>query len=221
MRTSGEVNPYRTKINDFKGRLFDSHTYGRPLESDELQALLRAETVFLEIGSGSGGHLIERARRNPCTNWIGVERRFKRAVRTIEKASALGVENVFVVRADIKDLLPVVPKETLDGIYLLFPDPWPKPRHWKNRFFCEPNLSTLHPLLKPGSNIFFKTDHRQYFQWAIEELKKQNHFNLLEHCPDIYQKRDSRDEIRSEFEDLFLSKDEPVAEIILRKETRI
>ncbi len=213
-----EVNPYRLKINDYNGRLFDTHTFGRPLKSDIFQSLFSQQTVYLEIGSGSGAHLIERARREPSASWIGIERRFKRAVRTIEKATERGVDQVFVARADVQDVLPVVPENSLDGIYLLFPDPWPKPRHWKNRFFSGDNLKRLAPLIKEGGFFCFKTDHRDYYQWALKELQSQSVFKVIRHSADIYQDRKPEEEIRSEFENLFLSKNEPVAEILLQKE---
>ncbi len=211
------VNPYRLKINDHNGRLFDTHTYGRPLKSKTFQSLFAEQTVYLEIGSGSGAHLIERARRDPSASWVGIERRFKRAVRTIEKATEAGVDQVFVARADVQDVLPVVPENSLDGIYLLFPDPWPKPRHWKNRFFSSDNLKRLAPIIKKEGFFYFKTDHRDYYQWAMKELQSQSVFKVLRHCADIYKERNPEKEIRSEFENLFLSKNEPVAEIMLQK----
>ena len=108
-------------------------------------------------------HLIELGRQNPNDLFIGFEIRFKRAVRTIEKAKREGIDNVYICRVNASFMRDIFPKDSLSGVYINFPDPWPKDRHRKNRLLTKEFLEEMHSLLKEKTFFSFKTDHRDYF----------------------------------------------------------
>ena len=69
---------------------------------------------------------------------------------------------------ELFDLKP--PKQSIQGVHILFPDPWPKKRHQKRRLFQTENLRMLWEIMKPNSQIYIATDHEDYFQQIKEGL---------------------------------------------------
>ena len=121
-----EVNAYRKLADNWPKRLINLE--GRDLTSEQIDQLREQLTGYadkiLEIGSGSGTFLIENAKLNPHKLFVGVELRYKRSVRTIEKAVAAGVENLIVIRADVNFLMECLKGQQFQSIYINFPDPW-------------------------------------------------------------------------------------------------
>jgi tRNA (guanine-N7-)-methyltransferase len=139
----------------------------------DLGALFAApiEAVRLEIGFGAGEHLLHAARSNPRTGIIGVEpfrNSLAKAVVAIER-EAIG--NVRVYDQDAALLLDWLPDESLVEIDLLYPDPWPKKRHWKRRFVRAENLARLARSLRPGGMFRFASDVEDYVEWTLHEVR--------------------------------------------------
>ena len=130
--------------------------------------------VTLEIGCGHGHYLTAYAAAHPeepCVAIDIIEDRLERAARKSERA---GVNNITWLRASAEDLLAVWPAEVKLGprIFILFPDPWPKRRHWKNRLIQAPFLEELAERTEPGAELCFRTDHAPYFLWARDVLSE-------------------------------------------------
>lgn len=122
--------------------------------------------IRLEIGFGSGEHLLAEAERLPNTGFIGVEP-FQNGLAHM--ASALGkrgFRNVRLFGEDATPLLDWLPAGSLQRIDLLFPDPWPKRRHWKRRFVNEANVGRFVRLLAPGGVFRFASDVPDYVEWT-------------------------------------------------------
>ncbi|MCB0352751.1 MAG: hypothetical protein KDD64_04475, partial [Bdellovibrionales bacterium] len=111
-------------------------------------SLLASREVFVEIGSGSGGHLLTRAHESPDALFVGFELRYKRAFRTIEKAEQRGLSNIKLVRADARFLFDLFEPERIGGIYINFPDPWAKDRWKKHRLLNSAFLVQLAQYLR-------------------------------------------------------------------------
>lgn len=127
--------------------------------------------VTLEIGFGGGEHLIHCASEAPDTGFIGVEpfvNGMAKALAAIEKA---GLDNVRLYHDDAIDLLDWLPDASIDRAYLLYPDPWPKKRHWKRRFVGADNLDRLARVLKPGCEFRFASDIDTYVDWTLRHLR--------------------------------------------------
>jgi len=136
---------------------------------DRLRGLFAApvDTVRLEIGFGGGEHLLYRAAEKPRTGFIGVEPFVNGMAKC---AGALAVHprpNVRLYDDDATRLLDWLPPCTVDHIDLLYPDPWPKRKHWKRRFVSPVNLDRMARVLAPGGLFCFASDIDSYVNWTL------------------------------------------------------
>jgi tRNA (guanine-N7-)-methyltransferase len=117
----------------------------------------------VEIGCGNGHFLTAYAVQKPDTLLIGIDIKEKRCVKAREKAEKRGLRNISIIHgsaeAVLRDLLPA----SVDAFHIYFPDPWPKSRHRKRRFFTMENLRLMHDLLRGGGRLYFGTDFFDYY----------------------------------------------------------
>ncbi len=166
--------------------------------------------IFVEIGSGSGMHLLRLAAQNPDTLCIGLEIRFKRAFKTGEKAEKQGLKNVLVLRTDANFLGHLFEAGELAGIFVNYPDPWDKRRWRKNRILNEGMLTEMHQLLAKDGFLRYKTDHREYFQSTATLLREQKLWNMTKYTEDLVTSEWMENNIATEFEGLFRSQNKPL-----------
>lgn len=144
--------------------------------ADKLAAL-NYEKLFLEIGFGMGEHFIEQIRQNPQNMYIGVEVYLNGVASCLKKLAAQQLDNYLLWADDLDLMLTNIKPNSLDGIYLLFPDPWPKKRYLKKRLFNIERLQHFKSKLKPPTKaentgqIFFASDSEDYFQQAKSLLE--------------------------------------------------
>ena len=103
----------------------------------DLDALFGGRRVWLEVGFGSGEHLVHQAERYPEVGLIGVESYINGVATLLGKLQKSSARNVRVHAGDARDLMDVLPAESLSKAFLLYPDPWPKARHHRRRFVTE------------------------------------------------------------------------------------
>jgi tRNA (guanine-N7-)-methyltransferase len=140
----------------------------------------RVNEVRLEIGFGGGEHLLHQVRANPDVGFIGVEP-FEAGLAKV--ASLLACEpatNLRLFDQDATRLLDWLPVESLTRVDLLFPDPWPKKRHWKRRFVNAQNLERLARVLKPGGLFRFASDVEGYVEWTLDQVAKHGGFERID-----------------------------------------
>ena len=128
----------------------------------------RTGPVEVEIGIGKGRFLLAAAAARPDVLYLGVEwaNEFLRfaEVRSMRR----GLENVRFARVDARDLVArAVPAASVRAYYVFYPDPWPKKRHQKRRFFNPATLGDLARTLEPGGWLHAATDHDDY--WSVIE----------------------------------------------------
>ena len=207
-----EVNPYFSKANEYPEYLINETEAGlNQKQQDQLIHSLNLKPfVHLEIGSGSGQFLIESAEKNPDKLFIGVEIRYKRAVRTVEKALKKGITNFLICRCYAETIMALLPESSLECIYINFPDPWDKKRWFKHRIISTDNLKIFSRLLIPSGRFSFKTDHAGYFQWSNEIFSASQDFKIDKSSLDLHKSEYASENILTEFEQLFLSKNLPV-----------
>ena len=143
------------------------------------------EKIYLEIGFGNGEHLAEQARRNPKIGFIGAEVfqngvanllslitgiKIKDELPETIKLSDGRVDNIRIFDDDMRLLFQRIPDNSLDKVFLLFPDPWPKKRHAGRRFVNPENLRELSRCLKKGGILRIATDHKVYKHWTLHQL---------------------------------------------------
>jgi tRNA (guanine-N7-)-methyltransferase len=129
--------------------------------------------IHFEIGSGNGHFLAQLAAANPDDILIGCEIDHKRVKKTIKRLELLGIHNTFLYSGRAEEVLTWLSDGSLLAFYINFPDPWPKKRHNKRRFFYpKENLQLVHQKLLDGGKLFFVSDHEEYFFFALEERLK-------------------------------------------------
>ena len=117
-----------------------------------------------EIGSGHGHFLAAYARAHPEELCIGVDIASERIGRAERKRERGQIRNLHFIRADAEDFLASTPEGCRFGtIFILFPDPWPKRRHHKNRVVNGPFLGAVAAKAPRGAGLFFRTDHKPYY----------------------------------------------------------
>ena len=120
--------------------------------------------VVLEVGSGHGHFLTAYAAAHPASTCLGVDIELERVERADRKRERAALPNLHFLRGDAADLLPVLPAGCLlSTVFVLFPDPWPKRRHHKNRLMNAGFLRTLGGRAAPGCRLCFRTDFKPYF----------------------------------------------------------
>lgn len=127
----------------------------------------KPERMRLEIGFGGGEHLIHRALETPQTAFIGVEPFVNSMAKLIGRVEETGAQNIRLYDDDATELLDWLPAASIDQIDLLYPDPWPKKKHWKRRFVSKVNLDRFARVLKPGGLFCFASDIDTYVNWTL------------------------------------------------------
>lgn len=126
--------------------------------------------IRIEIGMGKGKFLHTLAKQNPAVNYIGIEKYSSVLLRAIQKSEEEELPNLLFIRMDAEELLEVFDRGEVDRIYLNFSDPWPKDRHAKRRLPSQQFLNRYDVILKQEGRLEFKTDNRELFDFAVEEL---------------------------------------------------
>ena len=136
-----------------------------------------AKRFQLEIGFGGGEHLAHQAQQNPNTAFIGVEPFINGMAKMLGSIEDQGLENIRLFDNDATQLLDWLPENSLDQIDLLYPDPWPKKRHWKRRFINQTNLSRFERVMKPGGLFRFASDIDTYINWTLGHVHRHGAFH--------------------------------------------
>ncbi len=123
--------------------------------------------VRLEIGFGGGEHLLSEAARFSDTGFIGVEPFVNGMAKMAAALHRQPLGNMRLYDQDAAHVLDWLPEASLDGIDLLYPDPWPKKRHWKRRFVSAANLDRFARVLKRGGRFRFASDIDHYVNWTL------------------------------------------------------
>lgn len=126
-------------------------------------------SVWFEIGFGYGEHLIALARKNPQTAFLGAEPFLNGMAAFLSEVDAAPMDNVRVLMDDALILARALADDTLDGIYILNPDPWHKTRHQKRRIVNRKNLDIFHRLLKPGGLLVMTSDVEPMAEWMVTQ----------------------------------------------------
>jgi tRNA (guanine-N7-)-methyltransferase len=144
----------------------------------DLRTLFGAEvsTVRLEIGFGGGEHLLHEAHGHPQAGFIGVEPFVNGMAKAMAALAREPLGNLRVYDDDATRLLDWLPPASLSGIDLLYPDPWPKKKHWKRRFVGQANLDRFARALKPGAKFRFASDIDTYVNWTLLHCRRHGAF---------------------------------------------
>jgi tRNA (guanine-N7-)-methyltransferase len=129
-----------------------------------------ASEIWLEIGFGGGEHLARQAARRPDVLFLAAEPFLNGVASALRHIDEMALENVRLKAGDARELLDALPGASLDRVFILFPDPWPKARHHKRRLIQADTVAALARVLKPGGALRFATDWKDYAGWTLERM---------------------------------------------------
>ena len=134
--------------------------------------------VIMEIGSGMGEATAQIAKANPEVGYVAVEMHSPGLAALLILINQMELENIKLIREDATYLLANhIPDNSLDGIHLLFPDPWPKNRQHKRRMVQSEFIEMVGRKLKPGGFIHIATDWQPYADWIKVRFDKSGSFS--------------------------------------------
>ena len=131
-----------------------------------------AACLRLELGCGKGRFTAETAAAHPEDLYVAVERVPDAMVIAMERCRALGLTNVFFIDGDAAALDEYFAPGEVDLLYINFCDPWPSVKHSRRRLTHEGFLRGYRRVLKEGSQIHFKTDNHDLFEWSLFQFPK-------------------------------------------------
>ena len=170
VRRAGRITTAQSRaIRDLWSR-FGVERGSVPLDLDALFG--RRAKRYLEIGFGNGETLTELAVRHPDRDYLGVEVYEPGIGRLLLALEERDLANVRVMAADAVEVLEQqIPDASLDGVFVFFPDPWPKKRHHKRRLIQPPFVSLIARKLKAGAILHLATDWKPYAEQMLAILE--------------------------------------------------
>ncbi len=127
-------------------------------------------SVWLEVGFGSGEHLLDHAKLNSDTGFIGCEIYLNGMASLLGKLREENVDNILVYPDDIRNLFPYFPEQSVTRVFVFYPDPWPKKKHHRRRFVTPEHLEPLARIMKPDAQLRIATDISDYARQTVEQL---------------------------------------------------
>lgn len=134
--------------------------------------------LHIEIGFGQGEHLLMQAKANAEDGFIGCEPFVNGVAACLKEIEKEKISNIRIFNDDALKLFEKLPPASIDALYVLFPDPWPKKKHHKRRIISSENLKIFKEKLKQGATVLFATDHKAYFDVMLDVLQKEPHFQI-------------------------------------------
>ncbi|AZA12585.1 tRNA (guanosine(46)-N7)-methyltransferase TrmB [Corynebacterium choanae] len=218
----GTVSFRRGTLTDNQQRLFVEHwpRVGKVLSDERIdvdQWFGRTAPTIVEIGSGTGTSTAAMAAVEQDTNVIAVEL-YKPGLAKLLGAAVRGnLDNIRLIRGDgIEVLNRMIAPESLSGIRVFFPDPWPKAKHHKRRIIQSGPLRLFASRLRPGGVLHVATDHADYAEWIDELVNVEPSLEYMgwpwEDCPQLTDRQ-----LITKFEGKGLNKDHVIREYLWRK----
>ena len=178
VRRSGRLTPGQKK-----GLLDYWPLYGinfAPMQIDLDAIAFGFKGLKLEIGFGSGEALISMAKNDPGCLYLGIEVHESGVGRCLNSIHASTMSNVRVFKHDAIEVMQLMlPAQSLDRVFLFFPDPWHKKRHNKRRIVNQRFRDLLARLLKPGACLHIATDWQDYAEHMAVEMLSDSRFENL------------------------------------------
>ncbi len=145
---------------------------------DTIEALFskRFKHYAMEIGFGAGEHLHHQAASNPNWGFIGCEPFLNGVAGLLHQVKQRPIDNIRVWQEDARILLEKLPDRSIDNVFILFPDPWPKTKHHKRRLIKNDLLTELARVMKPSALLRMATDHHDYAAWMLAHILKHPSF---------------------------------------------
>ena len=176
-----------------------------------LEAFPGFTALQLELGCGKGGFTCAAAAAMPETLLVAVEKVPDAMVVAMERAVEAGLRNVRFLDIDAVRLPELFAPGEVERIYVNFCDPWPKKKQFKRRLTAPGFLALYRQVLRPGGEIWFKTDNQPLFDWSLETLAEAG-FRLSEVTRDLH--ADGPVGIMTDYEKRFYGEGKPICRLV-------
>ncbi len=150
---------------------------------------IAGRAVWLEIGFGAGEHLAAQAERYREISFIGCEVFEHGIVKMLARMERQHLDNIRVFADDARLLIEALPRDSVDRVFILFPDPWPKRRHAKRRIISRETLDALAVIMRDGAELRLATDDRDHLCWILERVTDHSAFEWLARRPSDWRER--------------------------------
>ena len=134
------------------------------------------KNIILEIGFGDGKNLINSAKKNPETFYLGADPFINTTVKCIKQILKNNLKNIKIWPDDVRKILKFFPSRSISEIKLLFPDPWPKVKHQKRRLIQDDFITSINRILKIKGTVTVATDHKILKSWVLEKFQATTNF---------------------------------------------
>ncbi|BDU67669.1 MAG: tRNA (guanine-N(7)-)-methyltransferase [Candidatus Tyloplasma litorale] len=172
--------------------------------------------IWIEIGMGKGNFTIQQAMNNKNINMIGIDKYPSVQIVPVKKIEENIIDNLKFISGDAMNICDWFNNESIDKIFINFPDPWPKSKHEKRRLLHSNFLNEFYKILKHNSKIEFKTDQLDLFEFALEEVNSKTKFKIKNEIRDLH--KNKSDVIMTEYEKKFSSLGKIIYYVELYKE---
>lgn len=151
-----------------------------PVEISSEALFGNSAPLHVEYCSGNGAWIASKALEFAEVNWIAIEKKFERAAKIWALVKRESLKNLLVICGDGLTVTERYLKDdSIAQVFVNFPDPWPKKRHWKHRIIAQPFLKQVHRVLDPAGYLTFVTDDDDYSKVMTEELTLFKQFSPL------------------------------------------
>ena len=166
----------------FKSSSFDEEVINSFNERQSLKIDKKFHRITLEVGFGNGEFLIKQSNLNKDSLFIGCEVYLNGFSKVLNKINDRQIQNIKICSINFIYLVQVLKNETIDQIYFINPDPWPKARHNKRRVINIENLNLMASKLKKNCSIVVTTDSLDYYEYIVYIFKNKDLiFRKMEH----------------------------------------
>jgi tRNA (guanine-N7-)-methyltransferase len=169
----------RGHVTQGQRRAFDQRfpAFGVPYSPaivDFQQVFGRCAPTVLEIGFGMGETTAAIAQERPDVDFLGIEVFTAGVGALLKRIDELGLTNIRIVHHDAVDVVRnMIPADSLAGVHIYFPDPWPKKRHHKRRLVAQPFIGMLAGRIAPGGYLHCATDWENYAEQMLDVLSRE------------------------------------------------
>jgi tRNA (guanine-N7-)-methyltransferase len=144
---------------------------GKFISLNPVDLFHNSHSLYLEIGCGKGEFIARYSILHPEYNYIGLEAAEKRINNTLKKLTREQNPNVRLMRLYVDNsICQLFPAESVSGVFIQYPDPWPKRKHHRRRLIQQEFLTSLAMILKPLAQVQITTDNSDYATWILDEF---------------------------------------------------
>lgn len=159
--------------------------------------------IHVELGCGKGQFISTLAMKNPEINYIAIDLKDEVLVFVLRKVNELGLTNVRIIPMFIERIDEIFEENEISKVYINFCNPWPKASHNKRRLTHPRFLTKYKTFIKPGTDVWFKTDDDDLFEASLEYFKEEG-FEEMYRTFDL-ESSGFEENIKTEYEEKFSS----------------